>query len=403
MRTATSQPHQLVAGHLLSSIISANEKMTERVLPLVERAFCLDQPGSSRRTERIFYTLCWEPIQSITRGIYSNHDVIRLAYTVLGSFAKALSAKSLDYLHYVQKVLAQLHSDLTINRGEEASMAGYRCLASYIRYSKVDLKHIANDANKMCFHSISHGSPELILGALCVWRSLLVDSAASYMSLNLPLVMARVQRLAMAKNETVREAATLLLSDVLEYSHGMEYHPLESVRESASVAPSINKVDVSPDQFELENPEEIEYFLRGSIPIFPGMASTITQGDHKTREHALIQQLVKEVQVLGDSDASFSNRDLFNIEKAITEGIQSRGDETFTYTECIFSKYLEIIYEDLTSRAKESIIVDTSLVNITDVGQHIDNCSSLVLSKAEDLETKFLNHVVPILHRIIPV
>lgn len=402
MRMGKSLPHELVAGHLLSSIISVNEKMTERVLPLVERAFFLDQPSFSKRTEKIFYTLCWEPIQSITRGPYSNGDVIRLAYMVLESFAEALSAKSLDYLHYVQKLLFQLHSDVSIDDGVKASMGGYRCLAAYIRYSKVDLKDVANAANEMCFLSVSRGKPALILGAMCVWRGLLVDSAASYMSLNLPLVMARVQRLAMGKDKSIREEASLLLSDVLEYSRSLDYHHPESVRESSSVASSINNVDVSLDQFDLENPEEIEYFLRGSIPV-PAIPSTITQGEDKAHEDVLIHQLVKEVEALGDSDASFSNRDLFNIEKAITEGIQSRRDETFTYTECIFSKYLEIIYEDLTSRAKDSIVIDPSLADLAHVGQHIDHCSSLVLSKAEDLETKFLDHVVPILQRIIPV
>jgi hypothetical protein len=402
MRTGNFLPHQLVAGHLVSSIISANEKMTERVLPLVERAFFLDQPSFSKRTEKIFYTLCWEPIQSITRGPYSNRDVMRLAYMVLESFAEVLSAKSHDYLHYVQKLLFQLRSDLSINEGVKASMAEYRCFASYIRYNKINLKNVANGANEMCFLSVSRGTPELILGAMCVWRGLLVDSSAPYMSLNLPLVMARLQRLAMGKDEDIREEASLLLSDILEYSRSLDYYHPESVRESFSVTSSINNVDVSLDQFDLGNPEEIEYFLRGSIPV-PAMPSTITQGENKTREDVLIHRLVKEVEALGDSDASFSNRDLFNIEKAITEGVQSRRDESFTYTECIFSKYLEIIYEDLTSRAKESIVVDPSLLDLAHVGQHIDHCSSLVLSKAEDLETKFLDHVVPILQQIIPV
>ena len=403
-----------MTSHLLSSIVSGNIEESKSVAKEVLRVYRLsdvDKNSDStfagnvllgKEAERELFRYCIDPILGIVSHS-RNIKVISLAYGVLDHFSVGLGEKSNDFLYYLERLVSCFETDIihSEDRRMYHGKAAFHCLSSYIRNIRRKdagaTRDLMTRVNSLCFVLVTLGHRNLCftLGALTVWKSMVehIRGSSNAAFLNLPLVFAQVQRMAWHDGEdSVRVAAREALSAMRDmYKDVAEFDEEEVVDSDDSF---MNLEDV--DEFEMEaETKEIEYFLRGSIRppnnhLSPDkMGRVLIPGSTSEFENeALKVKLAEAIRVV---ENSFSNRELSFIERAIQEGVDSQeSNSTFSTLECIFSRFLEIIYEELINSAKKSIQADELPME-----KHVDKMTSVVLAQANDLESRFLRLVVP--------
>ena len=404
-----------MTSHLLSSIISGNIEESKSVAKEVARVYRLsdvdkDSDSNSagkvllgKEAEREFFRSCIDPILGIVSHS-RNIKVVSLAYGVLDHFSVGLAERSNDFLYYVERLVSCFEIDIVHSEDRRIyhGKAAFHCLSSYIRnIRRTDAdstRDLMNRVNSLCFVLVTlghHGNVCYSLGALVVWKSMVehIRGSSNAAFLNLPLVFAQVQRMAWHDGEdAVRASAKEALSAMRDmYKDVAEMDDEETVDSDDSF---MNLEDV--DEFEVEaETKEIEYFLRGSIrppnnTISPHkMGSVVIPGSESEYEKQALK--VKLAEAIREVEDSFSNKELLYIERAVREGVDSQeNNTTFSTLECIFSKFLEIIYEELINAAKTSIRVDEGPME-----KHIDEMTNVVLAQANDIESRFLRLVVP--------
>lgn len=399
---------QLVSSHLLSNIILKREKDSKSIQEEVQRLFGLCQNNDSFQEKR-FYQTCWSGILDVAENNNDDKYISSFAYSALEGFAYRLSQRSNDYGFYCERLLQSLHS--AILSGQIMHLQLLKCLISYLECANRDIIcDLFDRINKVCtLISQTSESPEHCLGAIHLWRCILIRGASSkschLKHTNLTLILSQIQILAASRDLSVQESGHALLQDLIQlYKSSMEDSScsVTSNRENLLVSQDILNLDVE-DDFQEQEEEELEYFLRGSI------VQKYSTGTMKGLEE-LKKLLLDTCQSFSDK---FSSQEMFNIKMAIREGVNSSVESDLSVLECIFGKFLEITYGQLTAMAQKSISIDSfqlqneslSLKNASSISKSIqeliDTYKHCVMHEADDVESKFVSYVAPHFKRIL--
>lgn len=392
---------RLISSHLLASVIFDRSNESVSLIKWIEKVYGLDAPrekGVAFR-ERCFYLQCWSPILDAAVGEHTSDRVSVFAYQVLQAFAPKLSQISDDYKFYCHKLLSGLHSGIV--SGNVVKSSAVKCLQTYLKYGDLSIVgDLFNEINDFCFLLVSKQGGmnpyENKLGAIALWRTVLTRGVGciSYYPKysNLTLVLSQIKIMAISSDSVIRKQAEGLLSDLVGLYKCMDY---ESICDYDCKVESLELLDLEAiEDFEDGENNEIEYFLRGSIAKDPSDSQW-----KEDFEVARLKQKLQETTVLWCDQ--FSNHEVYNIEKAIVEGLRLSLGSNMSIMECIFSRFLEITYEDLAAAVQDNIDID--LVQKQSIQQGIDTYKNDLLRQADDIEAKFINYVVPFLKKIIDV
>ena len=401
---------QLVSSHLVSNIILDKQDHRRYMMEAIEKTFGLVRERNVRFREKLFYQLCWSQILEIAGTNFQNEQIVSQSYTILEGFAPELSKRSTEYGFYCDRLLHGLHSQMLSGRTIHSS--SLKCLDTYLKEAQWEnISGMFDHINECCFCLISQSKSVYNLGAIALWRLILlrgVSSKSRYPShMNLTLVLAQIQIISATGDESVREASRALLQDLVD-----SYKTCTQDDAACNAVSDIGSF-VSQDIFDLntveefqdqENPE-IEYFLRGSIAQKKHVAET------KSHAVKLKERLLDTFESFSDV---FNNREMCNIERSIREGVDLSLESNLSILECIFRRFLQITYGELTAMAQESMIMKQNKL------QDVENCTSVknsfasksfqqmidtykgdVIEEADDIEAKFISYAVPHFKKVL--
>ncbi len=390
---------QLVSGHLLSNIMFKRQN-SAKLIDEIERLFGLCE-NTPKFQEKRFYQTCWSEILDIAERQYEDKDISIFAYNILEGFAAKLSQKSNDYGFYCERILHGLNSAIISGPVLHSPL---HCLESYLECANSDIiANLFDRINKICsLISQRSESPEHLLGAIALWRLILIRGASSKLChlkhTSLTLILCQIQILAVSRDQRVQESGRALLQDLVElYRNSIEDSVFGITSNDESLVLSQDILNLDIDDFQEQEEEELEYFLRGSIV---QKYSTRTVKD----QEVLKQLLLAACSYFSDR---FSSQEMFNIKMAIREGVDSSVKSELSVLECIFGRFLEITYGQLIAMAQKSMSIDflqlkedcITLENTSSVSESIrkmiDRYKDCVMNEADDIEAKFASYVAP--------
>lgn len=396
--------HQLVSSHLVSNIMLNRANQLTSIEEEITRLFGLCQ-SSVPFQERNFYQTCWAQILDIAEKRCDNINIASLAYNILARFASKLSERSRDYEFYCERLLHCLHS--AILSGRRLYSSSFECFETYLQCSKPEIvSNLFDRINKFCFLiSQRSESSEYCLAAIAFWRIILIRGVSSKLChlkyINLTLVLARIQIMAVSRDRCVKEAGCAMLQDLIESYKDAAGNVIctEVLTDDSLISQDMISLD-TVDEFQEDEQIELEYFLRGSI----------VQKHHgiDVNREKLKQRLVGTFEYFSDL---FSNQEMYNIEQAIQEGVDSSVESDLSILECILGRFLQITYKELTAMAQKSMEVESiqekdrlSLKNTSgskSIQRMIEAYKGCIIQEAEDIESKFLSYIVPHFRKIL--
>lgn len=315
-----------------------------------------------------------------------------------------------------------------MNEQNGPPLEAYRCLAEFAKQGNKVQPFLLSKIDQLCFSSAIHKLSECREGALILWKAALgsfLSKDQGWDCCTLPLVLSVVKRLeAYDPEPRVSRRATKLLNFLLSLDIFDTWQISSYTESSSSLSSSVTCEHGSRNQIQTlseeektgtkdlgdtnlslissfapkdSNEEEIEYFLRGSIP---NPLGSLTQQDFQDSCMSARNEISSKLQALFDS---YPNDMMDAKQQHIIEDTIALLLRTTTklkpenLSQLVHEAYLESLYPYLAQKAKHMV---NHLIN-RDAESEVEILNEQVFQEAETLETWFVRNVLPALVEII--